>query len=300
MCDEAKLEKWARKGLNRRQFGTVAGMAAIAACTPMEAGAEPGEGSETASPGGFPTWTEEAVSFETPDGEMDGWLVATTSGPAPAIILWPDIAGLRETKKAMARRLADSGYAVLVVNQYYRDEKAPIWKDFADFAGNGGWPKARQMFANLGADPVMRDAKAAVAFLDANDRVDSSRGIGTQGYCMGGPFTMWSAAAAPDRIKAAASFHGGGLVREGNPKSPHKLMGQMDASLLIAVARDDDADAPAEKTVLREAADAAGRDAVIEVFAGDHGWCVPDSPAYAEEEAEKAWAALLGLYKRAL
>jgi len=301
MCDEAMLRKWAQEGLNRRQFGTMAGMAAAAAaCAPMEAGAEQAQGTKTATLGGFPTWHEHAVSFATPDGEMDGWLVATTAGPAPAVILWPDIAGLRESKKAMARRLADSGYAVLVVNQYYRDAKAPIWQDFADFAGNEGWPKAREMRARLDADAIMRDAAAAVAFLNAQPQVDSARGIGTQGYCMGGPFTMWTAAAVPDRVKAAASFHGGGLVRDGDPKSPHALMDKMQAALLIAIAQNDDAKAPDEKDVLRAAAAAAGRDAVIEVFAGDHGWCVPDSPVYAEEPAEKAWAALLDLYKRAL
>ena len=300
MCDEEMLSKWARQGLTRRKFGTIAGMAAVAACAPVEAGADSGQDEQTATLGGFPSWTEQAVSFETSDGVMDGWLVAPTSGPAPAVILWPDIAGLRESKKNMARRLADSGFAALIVNQYYRDAKAPIWSDFADFAGNEGWPRAREMRGHLDADAIMRDAQATVAFLDAQPQVDAARGIGTQGYCMGGPFALWTAAAVPGRVRAAASFHGGGLVREGDPKSPHALMDQMQASLLIAIAQNDDAKAPGEKAVLRDAADAAGRDAEIEVFAGDHGWCVPDSPSYAKEPAERAWAALVDLYGRAL
>ena len=298
MCDEEKITRWAREGLTRRQFGVLGAAAAVTACAPTS-GAMSGEPQTVTSPG-FPSFIEQAVSFATADGTMAGWLAATTSGPAPAVIIWPDIAGLRDSKKAMARRLADRGFTALVVNQYYRDTPAPIWQDFADFAGNGGWPRAREMRAKLDAAAIMRDATAAVAFLDSRPEVDRKRGIGTQGYCMGGPFTMWTAAAVPSRVKAAASFHGGGLVREDNPMSPHKLFGKMEAALLIAIAQDDDAEAPGEKDVLREAAKAAGRDAVIEVFAGDHGWCVPDSPAYAETEAERAWAEMLKLYAGAL
>ena len=146
----------------------------------------------------------------------------------------------------------------------------------------------------------MRDAASVVAWLDAQGEIDKSRGIGTQGYCMGGPFTMWSAAAVPGRVKAAASFHGGGLVRDDNAMSPHRLMDDMQASLLIAIAQDDDADDPDHKTILREAAAQAGRKAKVEVYAGDHGWTVPDSPAYAEAAAEKAWSDLLELYAAAL
>lgn len=300
MCDETMLANWAKQGLNRRQFGAVGGIVALTACAPMEKGANASDDAATASTGGFPAWTEQAVAFDTPDGRMDGWFVAPTSGPAPAVLMWPDIAGLRESKKVMARALAGRGYAVLIVNQYYRDAPAPIWQDFADFAGNGGWPRAREMRGKLDAEAVMRDAKAAVAYIDSRAEVDKSKGVGTQGYCMGGPFAMWTAAAVPGRVKAAASFHGGGLHREDNPLSPHALFPQMDAALLIAIAQNDHAKAPEEQGQLREAAEAAGRDAVIEVFAGDHGWTVPDSPVYAEDAAERAFAALLELYGKAL
>lgn len=298
MCDEAKLKRWAREGLSRREFGVLGSMAAVAACTPKSGEAD--DGVQTGASTAPSAWTEREVAFKTEDGMMDGWLVSPPSGPAPAVILWPDIAGLRDSKKAMARRLAEGGYAALVVNQYYRDIKAPIWQDFADFMNNGGWPRAQEMRKKLDARAIMSDAAAAVAFLDSRDEVAKDRGIGTQGYCMGGPFALWTAAAVPARVKAAASFHGGGLVREDNPLSPHKLIGQMDASLLIAIAQDDDAKAPAEKGVLREAASAAGLPAKVEVYAGDHGWCVPDSPAYAEPAAEKAWADLMELYGQAL
>ncbi len=292
MCDEEKLARWAREAISRRQFGALAGAAAVAACMPMDEGS----GGEMT----LPAMKETNVTFATPDGTMDAFFVEPMSTPVPAVILWPDIAGPREAKRDMARRLAGRGYATLVLNPYYRDVAGEQFADFATFAGGGGWQKVGPWRGKLDAEAIMRDARAAVGWLDGQASVDKRRGIGTQGYCMGGPFTMWTAAAVPKRVRAAASFHGGGLVRPDAPMSPHKLFAQMNADLLVAIARDDDAKAPGDKTALREAADASGRPAMIEVYAGDHGWTVPDSPAYAETEAERAWADLLALYERAL
>ena len=293
MCDEDKLARWAREGLSRRQFGALGGMAALAACAPMEDGSD-GES------GGAAQLTEESVTFATPDGTMDGFFVHPVSGSAPAVLFWPDIAGLREAKRNMARRLAGRGYAVLVANPYYRDVAGQQFEDFAAFAGNGGFQKVGPWREKLKADAIMRDAKAAIGWLDGQAAVDTARGVGTQGYCMGGPFTVWTAAAVPARARAAASFHGGGLVRDGDPMSPHNLLDETQASFLIAIAQDDDAEAPTHKDVLRAAAQAANRPAEIEVYAGDHGWTVPDSPAYAQAAAERAWANLLELYGTAL
>ena len=290
MCDEATLTRWARQGLNRRQFGALSGMAAVAACAPAEMGS--GDSAIT-----LPAMSEQTVSFATSDGTMDAFWVVPATNPVPAVILWPDIAGLREAKRNMARRLAGRGFATLVLNPYYRDEAGQIWEDFADFVGNGGWPKAREMRAKHTPEAIMSDARAAVAWLDAQPEVDSGRGIGTQGYCMGGPFTVWTAAAMPGRVKAAASFHGGGLVRDDNPMSPHALMPSTDTHYLIAIAQDDDAKSPGHKQVLKQAAAQAGGRSLVEVYAGDHGWTVPDSPAYAETAAEKAWSDLMELYK---
>ena len=295
MCDEAKLEQWAREAISRRQFGALAGAAAVAACAPQEVSAT-GDASSAAGP----ALTETMASFDTADGMMDAFFVHPASGKHPAVILWPDIASIRESKRNMARRLAGEGYAVLVLNPYYRDVAGEQFADFATFAAEGGFQKVRPWRGKLDADAVGRDAVMAAAWLDTQDAVDGARGIGTQGYCMGGPFTVWSAAAVPGRIKAAASFHGGGLVREDNPKSPHKLLGETEASFLIAVAQDDHAEAPQDKATFAAAAEDAGRAAKVEVYAGDHGWCVPDSPAYAEAAAEKAWADLLTLYGAAL
>lgn len=291
MCDEAMITRWAKEGLSRRQFGTLGGIAVLAACNPGEGMAENGSSAPL---------TESTVSFATPDGTMDGFFVHPASGAHPAVLLWPDIAGIREAKRMMARRLAGAGYAVFVANPYYRDAKGEIWKDFADFASNDGWPRAREMRGHLDAEAIMRDAVAAIGWLDTQAAVDIARGVGTQGYCMGGPFTFWTAAAVPSRVRAAASFHGGGLVREGDPLSPHALIGQTQASFLVAIGQNDDDKAPEEKTVLAEAFKAAGRPAQVEVFDGDHGWTVPDSPVYAQAAAEKAWTDLLALYGKAL
>ncbi|WP_427963698.1 dienelactone hydrolase family protein [Altererythrobacter sp.] len=291
MCDEANLKQWARERISRRQFGVLAGAATIAAC---------GSSGQSNAEDGLIELTESGVTFETADGTMDGFFVRPASGLAPGVIMWPDIAGLREAKRSMARRLAGEGYAVFVANPYYRDVAGEQFADFAAFIDEGGFQKVGPWREKFTAETVTRDARSVVAWIDAQDGVDTARGIGTQGYCMTGSFALWTAAAVPERVKAAASFHGGGLVRADDPLSPHAVMGKMQAELLIAIAQNDDAKAPDDKTALREAADAAGRTADIKVYGGDHGWTVLDSPSYAEGPAEEAWAALLALYKRTL
>ena len=296
MCEEAKLKQWAREAISRREFAALAGAAAVTACAPSGT-PEGASESASASANGL---SESIVSFETADGTMDAFFVHPTQGSHPAVLFWPDIASIRESKRNMARRLAGEGYAVLVVNPYYRDVTGQQFEDFADFISQEGFSKVRPWRGKLDADTIGSDAKAAVAWLDAQPVVDSEKGIGTEGYCMGGPFTVWSAAAVPERIRAAASFHGGGLVRDDYPQSPHKILGQTQAAFLIAVAQDDDAEDPAAKTAFAEAAKDAGRQAKVDVYAGDHGWTVPDSPAYAKPAAEKAYADLLALYEKAL
>ncbi|WP_416833148.1 MAG: dienelactone hydrolase family protein [Erythrobacter sp.] len=293
MCDEAKLERWAAGVVSRRDFGVLAGATAIVACAPEAGG-------KVENLQMLIEVTEMAVTFETPEGTMDAFFVHPTEGQHPALIFWPDIASIRESKRNMARRLAGQGYAVLVMNPYYRDVAGEQFADFAGFIEAGGFQKVRPWRGKLDADAVGRDAAAAVAWLDQQDAVDTARGIGTQGYCMGGPFTVWSSAAVPTRIKAAASFHGGGLVRGDDPKSPHNMLDQASASYLIAIARDDHAENPEAKLRFAEAAGRAARPANVDVYDGDHGWTVPDSPAYAEAAAEQAYADLLKLYRENL
>jgi carboxymethylenebutenolidase len=200
-------------------------------------------------------------------------------------------------KKIMARSLAAQGYAVLVVNQYYRSGPSPIMRSFSEYRTPEGQAKIGPMRAALTPDAITRDAAAYVGFLDRQDAVDKKRKIGSNGYCMGGPFTVRTAAAVPARVGAAASLHGAGLTTE-DADSPHKLLAKTSAGYLFAIARNDDAKQPDQKAKLREAAEAAGRPADIEVYAADHGWCVPDSPAYDPTEADRAWQQMLTLFAK--
>ncbi len=289
MCDEftakamdAGLE---RRGVTRRQFAALGTAAALAGCADQVSGEE--------SSGEL---RERIVRITTEDGIADAFFIHPAKGAWPGIIMWPDIAGLRDAKKIMARRLAASGYAVLVVNQYYRSAPAPVMESFAEFMEPDGRERVMGYRELLTPDAVTRDAKAYVAFLDSQDAVDKARGIGSNGYCMGGPFTVRTAAAVPDRVGAAASFHGGGLVTDADD-SPHRLLAGTKASYLIAVARNDDERAPADKEEFRKAAAAAGRPAEIGVYNADHGWCVPDSPVWDPSEADRAWQRMLALYE---
>ena len=290
MCDQQQLDAMG-SNINRRQFGALGALGvggAVAACAPVASGAS----------GGL---VENTVTFAAPGGTMDGVFIHRAGARDPGVVLWPDIAGLRPAKVAMGRRLAEAGYAVLVGNPYYRSVSGVQFEDFDAFRAAEGFQKVGPWREKNTPEAIMETARAVAGWLDAQDAVDSSKGIGNQGYCMTGSWTIYSAAAVPDRIKAAASFHGGGLVGDG-AMSPVNLLDDMadDAAALIAIAKNDDAQAPGDKTALANAAQAAGLDAEVEVYQGDHGWTVLDSPVYDEAEAERAWANLLELYRTTL
>lgn len=251
--------------------------------------------------------TETMTEIKTPDGVCEVAFIHPTTGSHPAVIIWPDAFGLRPSMAEMGKRMAANGFSVLVPNPFYRVTKIPAL-DMSNF--NLANPKDREklgpLMGSVGAPGAAeRDAAAFVAFLDGQKAVDTSKKIGTQGYCMGGPLVMRTAAAVPGRIGAGGSFHGGGLVTD-QPSSPHLLVPKMKARLYIAVASNDDERQPDAKDKLREAFAAAKVPAEIEVFKSLHGWCVPDMPAeagkpiYNKPEAEKAWAKLVTLYKTAL
>lgn len=292
MCDEltaADDDARVRLDFTRREFGAMGAAAALASYASLAEAATPASGPTRAI-------VEHMVEVTTPDGKADALFVHPARGRFPGVILWPDVLGLREVKKAMARRLAREGYAVLAVNPYYRTFKGELGLDFAAFRTPEGQARLAPARGALTPEAVARDGAAFAAFLDRQGAVDKKRGIGTQGYCMSGPFTVRTAAAS-SRVKAAASFHGGGLVTD-QPNSPHRLLAGTHASYLIAIAKNDDARAPTEKDTLRIAAAEAKRPVEIEVYNADHGWCVPGSPAYNEPEAERAWARLLALYAK--
>lgn len=300
MCERDAVSGWAAQGgfdwtINRRQFAAMGALGAIAACAPGETMGSNGSGGAVAGEAGG--LTEAAVTITTPDGQADAFWVRPASGKHPAILTWPDIAGLREAFKVMARRLAAQGYAVLVVNPYYRDTPAPQFADFTDFAGQGGFNKVGPWRAKLTPDAIMRDATALIGWMDGQQGVDTGRGVGTHGYCMGGSFTVFTAAAVPARVRAAASLHGGGLVKPDDPKSPHKLLKDTQARYLFAIGQNDDAKAPGDKDALKAAAAAAGRPAEVEVYPADHGWTVIDSPSYDKAAAERAWERMSALFQ---
>ena len=239
--------------------------------------------------------TEADVNITTPDGTADCYFVHP-GDPAPGVLIWPDIFGLRPAFRQMGKRLAESGYAVLVVNPFYRVKKAPT-------AENGGATPIAQVMPlaqGLNETTHMTDAKAFVGWLDQQAPVAKNRKMGTQGYCMGGPLAFRTAAAMPDRVGAVATFHGGGLVTA-MPNSPHLQAAKSKAQFLIAIAASDDTKAPTDKVALKETFEKAKLPAEIEVYEGSmHGWCPPDSTVYNEPLAEKAWARLLVLYGKAL
>ena len=240
------------------------------------------------------------VVVNTPDGDADCYFVHPAKGKYPGVIIWPDILGLRPAFRLMGERLAKSGYAVLVVNPYYRSARSPVIELGASFQDAKTRNRVMPYYRALSAETNVTDAKAYVAYLDAQSAVDVKRKIGTTGYCMGGPMVMRTAAAIPERIGAGGSFHGGGLVTN-YAASPHLLIKNMQADLLIAVAANDDERAPNDKEVLRATVAKYGLKAEIEVYKGAmHGWCPPDSRVYHEKQAEQAWVRLLHTFENAL
>lgn len=285
MCDEHTVsdnDRFLSGRISRRRFGAAAAAAALALSLPRAADAA--------------EVVESEVRVATPDGEADCHFAHPAGGSHPGVIVWPDIVGLRPAFRLMGRRLAESGYAVLTVNPYYRTRGAPVVPPGSSFQDAATREILMPLARSLTPETNVTDAKAFVAFLDAQPAVDTSRPIGTTGYCMGGPMTMRTAAAIPGRIGAGASFHGARLVTDG-PDSPHLLIPEMRASFLIAIAENDDEREPDTKDVLSESFEAAGLAAEIEVYAGAlHGWCPPDSRVYNEAQAERAWSRLLVLF----
>ncbi len=291
MCDEHSekdIEEFQRLGgrLNRREFGILTSAAVLGSLLPAISNAA--------------DVIETDVEVTTPDGVADCYFVNPAEGAHPAVLMWPDILGLRPAFRAMGKRLAQSGYAVLVVNPFYRNARSPVVEPGASFGDEETRNIVLPMARALSAETHFSDAKAFIAFIDEQDAVDTSRKIGTAGYCMGGPMIMRTAAAVPERVGAAASFHGGGLATD-KDNSPHLLIPDTQAHVLHAIAESDDKKDPEAKDTLRTAYAEAGIPAEIEVYEGTiHGWCPPDSRVYNEKQAERAWARMLVLFDTAL
>jgi carboxymethylenebutenolidase len=290
MCDDQAFDDMIEHnlrqgGISRRELGSLTLGAGIAFALPRAAGA-----ADT---------TESEVEIRTPDGTADAYFVHPAAGRHAAVLVWPDIFGLRPAFRQMGKRLAESGFTVLVVNPFYRTKRAPTAPEKANFDD----PETRKMLMGLAGtlSPATSstDAQAFLGWLDQQAATDTKRKAGTTGYCMSGRIAFATAAALPDRIGAVASFHGGGLATD-QPESPHLLIPETKARFLVAIARNDDEKEPKTKDILRDAFAKAGRPAEVEVYPAMHGWCPPDSAVYDVAQAEKAWARMMALFKESL
>jgi carboxymethylenebutenolidase len=250
---------------------------------------------------------ETDVEIKTPDGTCDAAFIRPKSGSHPGVLVWPDAFGLRPALRGIGRRIAAEGYSVVVPNPFYRVSKAPFTdaSNF-NFKNPDDMAKLMPLMASVNAPGnAEKDAIAYVAFLDAQQEVNKSKKIGTQGYCMGGALVVRTSATLPDRVGAGASFHGGGLVTD-KPDSPHLLAPKIKARMYFGIASSDDVKQPDAKDKLKEAFAAAKVPAEIEVYPTQHGWCIPDMPVrdgvpiYNKPEAERAWSKLVALYNSAL
>ena len=290
MCDENTVQDAENAGdsdaITRRDFNTLAAGAAVAFSLPPVANAKSVSSSD--------------VTIATPDGSCDAFFVHPIEGKHPAVLIWPDILALRASFRAMATRLAESGYAVLCINPYYRDAVAPVVESGESFQDASTQKKVLPMYRNLSPETHRTDARAFVDWLDAQSAVDTARPIGTMGYCMGGPMVMRAAAERSDRIGAGCAYHPVSLATE-DDDSPHLLIPKMNGQFLIALAENDDERNPDDKSVLRETFAKEGLTAEVTVFEGAlHGWCVLDSRVYNEASAEVAWAKTLSVFESAL
>lgn len=291
MCDKDSIDEmieYARRSgeLTRRRFGALSLAGGLSMMLPAIAG--------TAEV------TESEVEIKTADGVADAYFVHPSAGAHPGVVMWPDIYGLRPAFRTMGKRLATSGYSVLVPNPFYRAGKGPIVPEGATMADDATRQKLMSLMGTLTPEVQVTDAKAYVGYLSSQAAVDGKRKMGTAGYCMGGPMTMRTAATFPDRIGAGASFHGANIATD-KPDSPHLLVSKMKAQYLIAIAENDDQKDPEAKNRLRDAFAKARLKAEIEVYAGTmHGWCSLDSNVYNQAQAEKAWGRMLALFKTAL
>jgi carboxymethylenebutenolidase len=287
MCDEFIHQGLTHDpSISRRTFSL--GAAATVALTASAAQAQPNV-------------VEKDVDVPMETGVADSALFYPTGkGPWPGVLIWTDILGLRPVFRDMGRRLAADGYVVLVPNPFYRNQRAPVVDGTFDFSKPEDRAKVMPMAAALTAEANMSDAKSLITYLDTLPQTNKKAKLGVQGYCMGGPLTFRTAGTIPERVGAAATFHGGGLVTD-KPDSPHLFISKMKAEVYCAVADNDDKRDPEAKEKLKEAFAAAKIQAKVEVYAGaNHGWTVKGSTPYNEASAERAWAELTALYKRNL
>ncbi|MFI1733716.1 dienelactone hydrolase family protein [Streptomyces acidicola] len=244
-----------------------------------------------------------SVDISTPDGTADAYLaVPDDNSPHPAVLFYMDAYGLRPHLKKMADRLAEAGYTVLVPNVFYRHGPAPVFDlpDYVDPQEHPNlWEQITPVLRSLTPELATRDAGAYLDWLAG--RPEAADGpVGVTGYCMGARLALRTAGDYPDRVAAAACFHGGGLATDA-PDSPHLLADRITAELYFGHADQDQSMPPEQIDRLDTALTEAGVRHRTEVYAGAaHGYTQADTAMYDTEASERHWTALLSLLNRSL
>lgn len=241
-----------------------------------------------------------AVEIPTADGQSNGTLhVPDGAGPWPGVVVFPDAGGARETFRDMGDRVASMGYVALVPDVYYRSAGWEPFKMETVFTDEGERGRLFGLMGTLSRERIISDAGSYIDFLLARDEVTGSA-VGTTGYCMGGRMSIITAGEHPDKVGAAASFHGGKIAVPGDPESPHLAAPRMRAKVYVAGAKDDDSYTVDEAKLLEDALTEAGVDHQLEIYPAHHGFAVPDNPTYDQAAEARHWDALSNLYGSAL
>ena len=239
------------------------------------------------------------VDIDTPDGRMDCHVFTPEgAGPWPGVILYMDAFGVRPDLASMAQRLASNGYLVVVPNLYYRTEYAPFDPKLVSTDGPER-DRFKGMIRSISDVMVMRDTAAVIAMLDARPDVRKER-LGVVGYCMGGGFALSAAGTFPERVAAAASFHGGSLATD-KADSAHLLAPRMRGRIYVGVAEIDASFSPDQQRLLETALADGGVDYSIEIYKGaKHGFAVTNHLVYDRDASERHWQRLLRLFNDTL
>jgi carboxymethylenebutenolidase len=239
------------------------------------------------------------VAIPTRDGTCDATLhTPAGTGPWPAVIMFPDAGGPRDTFRSMAQQLADLGYAVVVPNFYYRLGTVAPFDMKNVFSDADERKRLMGLVSSVTKAQATTDTEAILDFLAQQPEVADTK-VGTTGYCMGGGFALNAAGRFPDRVGAAASFHGGQIASNA-PDSPHLLAGEMKATVYVAGAENDASFDDEQFERLSKALTGAGVDHTLVTYPAAHGFAVPDNPTYDAAAAARHWQALEDLYGSAL
>lgn len=244
--------------------------------------------------------TQRSVEIETGDGTCTAALsVPDGEGPSPAVIMFADAGGMRDTMREMGDRLSRLGYVVLLPDFYYRSGPYEPVDARTAFQDEHSMEKIMAMMRGYTPDMVIRDS---LVFVDYLDSLAEKRpgGIGTTGYCMGGRLSLIAAGNLGGRIAAAASFHGGNIAAQDDPDSPHHKAGAIEATVYVAGAIEDQWFPDEQKDLLEKTLSEAAVPHTIETYPAHHGFAVPDNPTYDEAAAERHWRAMETLFASVL